>query len=1495
MRLVFLLTFTFRVFAGSFDEVIPSSSEEILSLTTDLLIDGFVSVTSGQISISEVDLTVRGAQDLILKRTYIPPHILGRYDDTDKVDRLVLGKELCQLETKGWVVHPHLWAGYNRNSKYFQVRDPQGFVLEFEIQGNKGVFKTASYGCSNLKGERPSSSVDIRNIQLLVEGEWVKITWPDGLVRHYLRDYSGLYRLEKEILSNGKMIRYEYGSKGLYKIISSDPTGRLIYGSITKSGSDNHYVGSDGREVNLIYERREIKGKYKKGRYAENGIFQFAVMTKALSSTYTNRVGYDSRALLNWYDATNYPISCTYFQNKNIPACIQTFSNPSGSFSFSYDRPIPGQKGGSTTVIYPNGAQIVYRFSRLLLLEAIENWFDGNLVNKKTFEYDYKQHIKSIETLDGEGNLLIVKRFECDDTGNATLETTEGDFGVFRIKRKFNKNRMIFEEYDDGLQYSFTYLGDTRLVTSKTTLERGVQIHKTLYFYDDANNLNQIEEEGKTRTTYRLYETSSLLHRIEWEEKRNWEGDLVYKIHYFYDQWGNINQEDHFGSDDELAYTIERTYNVKGELLSETNPLRETALYEYDARGRCFYEEPISNGLVIRRTFDDKGRLILLQENDHKTQFHYNASDELIKKVDYLGFTRKYQYDPVHKRPVRIEEEASITEIDYDLFGRPIVIIDPTNAKTIKKYNSYGNVTQILYPEGGEENFSYYSNNLIKSHRAPDGLVTTYTYDALGRKKKQIVGELITTYEYDGSNLSRMIDPAGFITTYKYDLVGRKIQEAREGRITSYGYDPLGFLNKEEKGEHRIDYTNDALGKVLTKSIDGVLNTSWVYDSSENIISIEQGGISRFYYDPYNRCIEKIDEEGNKTIISYQEGVKTLIKKITDPIGIETVYTYNPKNQLLTKAIEDQIVEQFQYDLLFRLQRQDHIYFDYTPNGNIASMQEAAIRTTHWTYTPGNLKLTKCKADGIILSYEYDEQLFLRKIGTREFQYDRLGRLIGGTGFSRILDPFGNILKEEWSNGLWIETNYDELNRPLVRKLSDQSRIEYKYYGPFLKKISRFSRQGDELYSFSYDDYDVKGNPKVEKGLFETIYQYDRKGRKISQKNPYHAESVEYNPSGNLVRKGNITYTYDPLSQMTSESDNFIACYDIHYNLKELNNESIQFDVLGQIEGVQYDLNGNLIRPGFIYNEFDELVEVDGERFTYDALGRRIQKGVTSFLYIGDEEIGAFENGESKELKIVRESVPIAIEINQVPYIPVVDVQGIIRSLIDQNTKEIFKQNDCDVFGVGLSKEIPYAYIGKRYDSTTGLVYFGRRYYVPSLRRWLTPDPIGPSNHSNLYQYLFNNPYLYQDRNGEFAFAIPLLFWGAELVIPTLSVCITSMVYGAATGAVIYGGYKVFEVINKNIDVYVPDRPLPVTGDGIPLPESDAPHTELGTRNGRKGKYPQAREFDKDGKPVRDIDFTDHGKPHRHPNPHQHRREDNPTGGSRSREDAEPLPGWKYL
>ena len=299
--------------------------------------------------------------------------------------------------------------------------------------------------------------------------------------------------------------------------------------------------------------------------------------------------------------------------------------------------PLQDTKVGWTKAEYENGASVLYRFDQNLLLVAMENWYEGELVNQKTFSYTTKQHIQRIETRDGMGNLLLAHTYECDSEGNALLEKIEGDFGTFSIRRIFTtKGRLIREERDDGLGTEYTYLENTRLLTSKTVLDWGKPIRKTTYLYDEAHNLIKEAEEGQTYTKYILKIQEPHLHRVQWEEKRDWKGQLIHKTHFTYDEYGNNCKEEHFGSDENLAYTIKRVFDACGNLVQETNPLGQAASYQYDHRGRCIHEVPFSNQLSIDRTFDEKGRLTLFKEADHVTCFTYNALNDLTEKQTTL-------------------------------------------------------------------------------------------------------------------------------------------------------------------------------------------------------------------------------------------------------------------------------------------------------------------------------------------------------------------------------------------------------------------------------------------------------------------------------------------------------------------------------------------------------------------------------------------------------------------------------------------------------------------------------------------------------------------------------------------------------------------------------------------------------------------------------------------------------------------------------------------
>ncbi|MBF0202013.1 MAG: RHS repeat-associated core domain-containing protein [Desulfamplus sp.] len=244
----------------------------------------------------------------------------------------------------------------------------------------------------------------------------------------------------------------------------------------------------------------------------------------------------------------------------------------------------------------------------------------------------------------------------------------------------------------------------------------------------------------------------------------------------------------------------------------------------------------------------------------------------------------------------------------------------------------------------------------------------------------------------------------------------------------------------------------------------------------------------------------------------------------------------------------------------------------------------------------------------------------------------------------------------------------------------------------------------------------------------------------------------------------------------------------------------------------------------------------------------------------------------------------------------------------------------------------PFGFTGRRIDPETGLMYFRARYYSVELGRFVGRDPLGYVDGMSLYRgYFVVNGV---DPRGESVRVVidwvtraansPAGRWASQHADRAARAAAAAAA-AAAWAATTRTGRDVLDWTrstgseardwaeeqwnewneeraedeanegNESNDPcersnrpYVPDRPLPRDEHGNPLPESDTEHTELGTRQGRNDNYPQAREFDRNGNPTRDIDFTDHGR--NHPNPHQHRHLPNPTGGTPERGPAEPLP-----
>ena len=160
------------------------------------------------------------------------------------------------------------------------LTDPNGMSLNFHLSGSSAATLTSPpYALSNTAGDMPSGKYDPRNIRISYDGSRkITVYASDGTVRFYYQaggplGISHLYLLEKEILPNGKVLKYHYNSLGYPDLVESlDPQERFVYASIRIQGSawqeSCQFISSSAGTAHYTYERKRTPVKIKhKGSY----------------------------------------------------------------------------------------------------------------------------------------------------------------------------------------------------------------------------------------------------------------------------------------------------------------------------------------------------------------------------------------------------------------------------------------------------------------------------------------------------------------------------------------------------------------------------------------------------------------------------------------------------------------------------------------------------------------------------------------------------------------------------------------------------------------------------------------------------------------------------------------------------------------------------------------------------------------------------------------------------------------------------------------------------------------------------------------------------------------------------------------------------------------------------------------------------------------------------------------------------------------------------
>ena len=185
----------------------------------------------------------------------------------------------------------------------------------------------------------------------------------------------------------------------------------------------------------------------------------------------------------------------------------------------------------------------------------------------------------------------------------------------------------------------------------------------------------------------------------------------------------------------------------------------------------------------------------------------------------------------------------------------------------------------------------------------------------------------------------------------------------------------------------------------------------------------------------------------------------------------------------------------------------------------------------------------------------------------------------------------------------------------------------------------------------------------------------------------------------------------------------------------------------------------------------------DREFYVYDGGGRRVRKirslntnartVVAEVRYLSGLELRT-DDGPAKRLQVITAQAglnsvrvlhwetdpPQGMSNDQYRYSLVDHLSSCTLELADDAriiSREVYYPFGATAWFSGDDEiEVSYKtirYSGKERDAT-GLYYYGLRYYVPWLQRWLNPDPKGFVDGPNLYQMVGNSPVAYVDNDG---------------------------------------------------------------------------------------------------------------------------------------------------
>jgi RHS repeat-associated protein len=788
------------------------------------------------------------------------------------------------------------------------------------------------------------------------------------------------------------------------------------------------------------------------------------------------------------------------------------------------------------------------------------------------------------------------------------------------------------------------------------------------------------------------------------------------------------------------------------------------------------------------------------------TTLSYDMGGRMTNAIYPDGYQLNYFYDDENRIHTVTDGSGNELDLDYVRYGLKNLIQEVHLGRQVlltQQFDEYGRLTNSV------------DRNSVTTAQGYDFLNRLTTRQSFGNFSAQTGQEI---FNYSPLGLTNYIDQLGHQTKYVRDLAGRVLYQTNannellqftynpadelltltDGKMqtTTWGYDVFGRVTTklDALGTNLFIYGYDANDRLTSRVSAAKGTTTYKYDPIGNLTNVVYPISSNlvFRYDPLNRLTNMVDGVGS-TVFGWTLGNQ--LASETGPWPNDALnYAYNSARQrsnlVLMQPNASPWVQGYGYDEVMRLtnvvSQAGTFIYSYSGGGDLVTMLNFGNNYIYNSYD-GLARLyystlqvpSPFTSPAIGFQYEYDQgsertqQVFVAagyaSTGNYiNYAYDNIGQLKTAQGWEadnvtpRLHEQFGYAYDAAWN--LNQRTNFALVQNFGVNKLNE---------------LTNATRSGT---------FTVAGTATEQEGSIS--------GSPAGVTNVTVSGTGLSSGTANLYLDGSWARTNATLANGTSS---YMAVALDTYGRTDTRSVTVN---LPATNNYSYDSNGNLLSDGtrnFRYDDENQLTAVWvanswSNNFAYDGLLRRriemdygwngsswVKTNEVRFVYDGNLVIQERDannlplitytrgNDLSGSLQVAGGIGGLLARTDMGKWIAgdwqasadyYFDGNGNVAGLVYTNGL-LAAQYNYDPFGNILTMSGPlaganiYRFSSKEWNNNAEIYYYGRRFYDPSLQRWLNRDPIQEVGGINLYAFVGNNPLTWIDYLGQKTVFVP--------------------------------------------------------------------------------------------------------------------------------------------